>query len=246
MRPRVDSGISSATSNSSRRAVKSPSSIWYNRAGVERVMNFATEHQVERFFEQVVPFEQFLVDDGIHLVKIWLSVGRDEQTQRLQRAPRRPPETLEAQPTRRTRPGTLGGLHPRRARTVQSNRHPRGPVVVRQQQHQACRATRGPRTCPEPAAIRRQEPRPNRHCQAGHRGASPRAPSHDRSRALRRDGGTRSEAATIPTEYGHTVRAQVRRPTVHASTSIRHLERPSRGVARPYRAICSGSGLQAR
>ena len=52
---------------------------WYNRAGVERVMGFATDPQVERFFEQVVPFEQFLVDDGIHLVKIWLSVGRDEQ-----------------------------------------------------------------------------------------------------------------------------------------------------------------------
>ena len=56
---------------------------WYNRAGVERVMNFATDDQVSRFFEQVVPFEQFLVDDGIHLIKIWLSVGRDEQAQRL-------------------------------------------------------------------------------------------------------------------------------------------------------------------
>ena len=56
---------------------------WYNRAGVERVMKFATAGQVSRFFEQVVPFEQFLVNDGIHLVKIWLSVGRDEQAQRL-------------------------------------------------------------------------------------------------------------------------------------------------------------------
>ena len=56
---------------------------WYNRAGVERVMGFATDHEVTRFFDQVVPFEQFLVDDGIHLVKIWLSVGRDEQAQRL-------------------------------------------------------------------------------------------------------------------------------------------------------------------
>jgi polyphosphate kinase 2 len=56
---------------------------WYNRAGVERVMNFATDSQVAQFFEQVVPFEQFLVDDGIHLIKIWLSVGRDEQAQRL-------------------------------------------------------------------------------------------------------------------------------------------------------------------
>ena len=34
-------------------------------------------------FEQVVPFEQFLVDDGIHLIKIWLSVGREEQARRL-------------------------------------------------------------------------------------------------------------------------------------------------------------------
>ena len=47
-------------------------------------MNFANDAQVERFFEQVVPFEQFLVDDGIHLVKIWLSVGREEQVRRLE------------------------------------------------------------------------------------------------------------------------------------------------------------------
>jgi polyphosphate kinase 2 len=58
---------------------------WYNRAGVERVMGFADDAQVDRFFEQVVPFEQFLVDDGIHLVKLWLSVGREEQTARLER-----------------------------------------------------------------------------------------------------------------------------------------------------------------
>jgi len=58
---------------------------WYNRAGVERVMGFASDAEVDRFFEQVVPFEQFLVDDGIHLVKLWLSVGREEQAQRLER-----------------------------------------------------------------------------------------------------------------------------------------------------------------
>ncbi len=56
---------------------------WYNRAGVERVMEFANSSEVTRFFEQVVPFEQFLVDDGIHFVKIWLSVGREEQARRL-------------------------------------------------------------------------------------------------------------------------------------------------------------------
>jgi polyphosphate kinase 2 len=56
---------------------------WYNRAGVERVMGFADDDQVALFFEQVVPFEQFLVDDGVHLIKLWLSVGRDEQARRL-------------------------------------------------------------------------------------------------------------------------------------------------------------------
>jgi polyphosphate kinase 2 len=57
---------------------------WYNRAGVERVMHFASEIEVSRFFEQVVSFEEFLVSDGIHVVKIWLSVGRDEQFRRLE------------------------------------------------------------------------------------------------------------------------------------------------------------------
>jgi polyphosphate kinase 2 (PPK2 family) len=56
-----------------------------DRAGVERVMGFASDAEVDRFFEQVVPFEQFLVDDGIHLVKLWLSVGSEEQAQRLER-----------------------------------------------------------------------------------------------------------------------------------------------------------------
>ena len=56
---------------------------WYNRAGVERVMGFATDEEIDRFFDQVVPFEEFLVNDGIHLVKVWLSVAQEEQVKRL-------------------------------------------------------------------------------------------------------------------------------------------------------------------
>ena len=63
---------------------------WYNRAGVERVMGFASPEEVERFFDQVVPFERFLVEDGIRLVKIWLSVGRAEQARRLRNRRRDP------------------------------------------------------------------------------------------------------------------------------------------------------------
>ena len=57
---------------------------WYNRAGVERVMGFATDYEVERFLELVPAVEQAMVDSGIILVKYWLEVGQDEQTRRLQ------------------------------------------------------------------------------------------------------------------------------------------------------------------
>jgi len=56
---------------------------WYNRAGVESVMGFATENQVDAFLENVVPFETMLVNDGIHLRKYYLDITRDEQRKRL-------------------------------------------------------------------------------------------------------------------------------------------------------------------
>ncbi|MEJ1968756.1 MAG: polyphosphate kinase 2 [Rhizomicrobium sp.] len=56
---------------------------WYNRAGVERVMGFATGPQVEAFLETVVPFETMLVRDGIHFRKYYLDISRKEQKKRL-------------------------------------------------------------------------------------------------------------------------------------------------------------------
>ena len=55
---------------------------WYNRAGVERVMNFCTEEQYQTFMKQVPDFEKNLTDSGIHLIKFWFSVSRDEQRRR--------------------------------------------------------------------------------------------------------------------------------------------------------------------
>ena len=55
---------------------------WYNRAGVERVMGFASEQQVERFLELCPEFEQYVVDAGIILLKFWLEVGQKEQEKR--------------------------------------------------------------------------------------------------------------------------------------------------------------------
>ncbi|MGR3803966.1 polyphosphate kinase 2 [Marinibacterium profundimaris] len=55
---------------------------WYNRGVVEKVFGFCEEEERERFFRQVVPFEQALVNDGIRLFKLWLNVGRAEQLRR--------------------------------------------------------------------------------------------------------------------------------------------------------------------
>ncbi|MCI4661352.1 MAG: polyphosphate kinase 2 [Neomegalonema sp.] len=55
---------------------------WYNRAGVERVMGFASQDQVEEFFRDVPEFERMLVRSGIILVKYWLSITDEEQQMR--------------------------------------------------------------------------------------------------------------------------------------------------------------------
>ncbi|MFT6062670.1 MAG: polyphosphate kinase 2 [Paracoccaceae bacterium] len=55
---------------------------WYNRAVVERVFHFSTDAERERFFLQVPDFEEMLVQDGVKLIKIWLTVSRSEQLRR--------------------------------------------------------------------------------------------------------------------------------------------------------------------
>ena len=52
---------------------------WYNRAGVERVMGFASSEQVEQFFRDVPEFERMLLRSGIILLKYWFSISDEEQ-----------------------------------------------------------------------------------------------------------------------------------------------------------------------
>ena len=52
---------------------------WYNRAGVERVMGFASDDEVEQFFQDVTEFERMLVRSGIILLKYWFSITDEEQ-----------------------------------------------------------------------------------------------------------------------------------------------------------------------
>jgi polyphosphate kinase len=57
---------------------------WYNRAGVERVMGFATEEQVREFMRTGPEFERMLVRAGIKVIKYWFSVSDEEQERRFQ------------------------------------------------------------------------------------------------------------------------------------------------------------------
>ncbi|WP_296650694.1 polyphosphate kinase 2 [Paraburkholderia sp.] len=57
---------------------------WYNRAGVERVMNFCTDEEYEEFFRSVPEFEKMLVRSGIQIIKYWFSITDEEQEIRFQ------------------------------------------------------------------------------------------------------------------------------------------------------------------
>jgi polyphosphate kinase 2 len=52
---------------------------WYNRAGVERVMGFASPEEVEQFFRDVPEFERMLVRSGVRVIKYWFSITDEEQ-----------------------------------------------------------------------------------------------------------------------------------------------------------------------
>jgi polyphosphate kinase 2 len=57
---------------------------WYNRAGVERVMDFCTQDQVRQFLKLCPTVEKYMVDGGIILIKYWLEVGMEEQQRRFE------------------------------------------------------------------------------------------------------------------------------------------------------------------
>jgi polyphosphate kinase len=56
---------------------------WYNRAGVERVMEFCSMEAVKRFLELTPGVEKAIIESGIVLIKYWLEVSEEEQTSRL-------------------------------------------------------------------------------------------------------------------------------------------------------------------
>ncbi|WP_395673655.1 polyphosphate kinase 2 [Phenylobacterium sp.] len=71
---------------------------WYNRAGVERVMGFATPQQQATFLRDVGPFEAMLSDEGVQVVKLWLDISKAEQAERLQARTTDPLKALKVSP----------------------------------------------------------------------------------------------------------------------------------------------------
>lgn len=63
---------------------------WYNRAGVEYVMNFCSNEEYSEFMRQAPEFERNLARSGIHLIKFWFSVSRKEQLRRFNERERHP------------------------------------------------------------------------------------------------------------------------------------------------------------
>ena len=57
---------------------------WYNRAGVERVMGFCSEKEVERFLQLCPMYERAVVTSGVTLIKYWLEVSEEEQQRRFE------------------------------------------------------------------------------------------------------------------------------------------------------------------
>ena len=55
---------------------------WYNRAGVERVMDFCTEKEYINFLQTCPEFERMIISSGIQLIKYWFSVSAEEQIKR--------------------------------------------------------------------------------------------------------------------------------------------------------------------
>ncbi len=55
---------------------------WYNRAVVEPVMGFCDKEQYDKFMVQVPEFEHMLYEDGVHIIKYWFSISKDEQERR--------------------------------------------------------------------------------------------------------------------------------------------------------------------
>ncbi|MGV1034861.1 MAG: polyphosphate kinase 2 [Microbacteriaceae bacterium] len=72
---------------------------WYNRAGVERVMGYCTPAEYHEFMRATPEFERMLTASGVHVIKFWFSVGREEQRARFMARSNDPVKQWKLSPT---------------------------------------------------------------------------------------------------------------------------------------------------
>ena len=113
---------------------------WYNRAGVERVMGFCTEEQVQEFFRSVPEFEHMLVRSGTILLKYWFSITDDEQQFRFMMRIQRSAQAVEAVADGRRIAQALGAVHQGQGRDAGEDAHQVRAVVDRRCGRQEARA----------------------------------------------------------------------------------------------------------
>ena len=113
---------------------------WYNRAGVERVMNFCSEEEYRRFLHSCPMFEKGLVDDGIRLFKYWFDIGRRGAATAHAGPHHGPQKDLETEPDGSQIATPLVRLFTRPGRHVLCHRYTLFPLVRRGGGRQAARS----------------------------------------------------------------------------------------------------------
>lgn len=103
---------------------------WYNRAGVESVMGFCTEQQTAAFLDDVVPFEQMLIRDGLQLIKYYLDISRGEQKRRLKKRASDPLTQWKVSPIDQLALKRWADYSQARDRMLERSHHPAAPWLV--------------------------------------------------------------------------------------------------------------------
>jgi len=103
---------------------------WYNRAGVEPVMNFCTPQQHEEFLDAAPRFEQLLVNSGTFLIKYYLDISRKEQARRLKERRKDPLKQWKISPVDEAAQAHWRDYSEARDSMFRRTHHARAPWVV--------------------------------------------------------------------------------------------------------------------
>ena len=108
---------------------------WYTRAVVEPALGFCTEREYERFLAQVNDVERMLVEDGLTIVKLWFSIPRDVQAQRLEEREHDPRRSWKLSPVDRVARDHWDDFTAYKERMFQVTHTPHAPWSVVDAQH---------------------------------------------------------------------------------------------------------------